>query len=399
MTRLAIPSEGVQLVIIGPTNYVKASRVQRVTINNELPTNDVFELGSASSAGLSQDTPNITVTFSAFEVGIKIFGILAGKDITSFPAGGASITDLGQADVIINIKDAVETDYVKSTHAKKLQVRDLSFSYAVDAESTEDYTLIGSTKRWFKNDVIVDRFTAGGPLVFTLSETPLVLKNGEYLLSVIVDGEYFDEVDAPAGEDEYSIAGTTLTLGTAMASQVLAVYHANPAGDSWADVSDADVPASIKGKDVVISIAANDIPRVQNVTINGNLNVQAVKELGNRDIVGYQRQVPTVEGTITVLDTDTELISLLTTGVLSGAGVYEYSLGESCPTSGVSLTIELRDPCDFIVPYTVMKTVYIDAILPVGESWTSNVNNNASQTWNWKALYNHLVVYSGAMYP
>jgi hypothetical protein len=395
--RLAIPSEDVQLVLVGPVNYFKASRVQRVTVNNDVPTTDIYELGSASLAGTVQDTPNITVTFSVFDVGIEVFGTLTGKSLTAFPVGGASISDLGEADVIVNVQDATLVDYIKSMSAKRLQVRDFAFNYSVDGEATEDYTLIGSEKRWFKNDVIVDRFTVG-TTSFTLTQTPLVLKNGHYAISVILDGVYQEEVTgAPAASGEYRIVGTTLTTYDTRASQLIVVYHANPAGTNWTDVSDTIVPAAVRGRDVEVKISANDIERVQSVTINGNLNVQPVREMSNRTIVGYQKQTPTVEGTITVLDTDLELMSLLTTGVISGVGVYEYNVGESCPSSGVSLTIEILDPCDTTLPYTVLKTVYVDSIIPVGESWTSNVNNNATQTFNWRSTTAHLVVYSGSM--
>ncbi len=43
--RLAIPSEDVQLRIVGPRDQFKASRVQRVTFNSDVPTTDVYELG------------------------------------------------------------------------------------------------------------------------------------------------------------------------------------------------------------------------------------------------------------------------------------------------------------------------------------------------------------------
>jgi hypothetical protein len=395
--RLAIPSKDVQLVLVGPVNYVKASRVQRVTVNNDVPTTDIYQLGSRTIAGTTQDTPNITVTFSVFDVGIKVFGTLAGKSITAFPVGGASITDLGQADVVVNVKDETLEDYIRSMSAKRLQVRDFAFNYSVDGEATEDYTLIGSEKRWFKNDVIVDRFTTG-TTSFTLTQTPLVLKNGNYAVSVILDGVYGTEVTgAPAAAGEYRIVGTTLTTYDTRVSQLLVVYHASPTGTNWTDVSDTEQAVAVRGKDIGIKIAANAIARVQSVTINGTLNVQPVREMTNRAIVGYQSQTPTVEGTITVLDTDSQLISLLTTGTLSGVGVYEYTVGETCPTSGVSLKIEVLDPCDVTLPYTVLKTIYVDSIIPVGESWTSNVNNNATQTFNWRSTTSRLQVYSGAV--
>jgi hypothetical protein len=41
--RLAIPSEDVQLRVVGPANSMKVARVQRVTINNDIPTTDIYE--------------------------------------------------------------------------------------------------------------------------------------------------------------------------------------------------------------------------------------------------------------------------------------------------------------------------------------------------------------------
>lgn len=391
--RLAIPSEDVQLKIVGPYDSFAVSRVQRVNMNTDIPSTDVYELGNNRLAGTAKDTPNITLTFSAFDVGIKVFAVLTGNNPLAYPALGVDISDLGEADAIVYIKDATLSDYVKTAHAKRLQIRDFSFSYSVDGESTEDYTLIGSEKRWFKNDVVVDRF-ATGTTSFTLSQTPVQLKNGNYLLSVVLDGGYLTEVAGAPATGEYSISGTALTTGDSRTAQVLVIYHANPAGTNWSYISDPLPPAAIRGKDVTVSIAANSISRVQSVTINGNLNVQNVKEMGNRAIVGYQRQVPTVDGTITVLDTDTELIDLFTTGSIN-SGDTEFSPGEGCTTSGVSLRVKLLDPCDTTVPYTVLKTVYIPEITIVGDSYASTVNQNATQTFNFKSVDAQCLVFSG----
>jgi len=392
--RLAIPSEDVQLRIVGPANVMKVARVQRVTINNDIPTTDIFELGNSSLAGIAQDTPNVTVTFSVFDVGIRAFSVMTGTDWAAYPAAGVDISELGEADVILDIRDTDADVFIKTAHGKRLQVRDFTFTYSVDGESTEDYTLIGSEKRWFKHEVIVDRFVSG-TTSFALSQTPIQLKNGNDLLSVILDGEYLEEVTAGPGTGEYEVTGTTLTTGDTRTAQVLAIYHAIPGGTTWVDVDDDVQPAAVRGRDVDITIAANGIPRVQSVTINGNLNVQPVREMGSRVVTGYQKQVSTVEGTITVLDTDTELISLFTDGTLSGAGVSEFSSEDICPTSGISLKIEITDPCDTTLPLTVLKTVYLDEITMVGESYTSNVNNNAQQTFNFKSITAHCVVYSG----
>jgi len=393
--RLAIPSKEVQVKLVGPVNSYLAARVQRINFNDDVPSNYIDELGNPLHAGQSNSIPNVTMTISAMDVGIKLFSVLTGTDPQAYPAAGVDISELTEVDAIIYIKSATAADYAKSAHARRLQVRDFTFNYSVDGDSTEEYNLIGSEKRWFKYDVVVDRFTTG-TTSFSLNDTPLQLKNGNYCLSVILDGEYLEEVSGAPATGQYSVSGTTLTTSDSRSDQLLAVYHANPAGTNWSDVSDPQAgPPAIQGKDVDIYILANEIDRVQSITVNGNMNVKDVREMGTRNVVGYQRQVPTVEGTITVLDTDTELIDLLLNGSIN-SGDTEFQIGQGCVESGVELQIKLLDPCDTSVPYTVLKTIYIPDLSVVGEGWSSNVNDNATTTYNWRSVNSQCVIYSGA---
>jgi len=395
--RLAVPSKDLQLRIVGSRDAFSATRVQSLTLSSTQPSTTVDELGNPLHVGEVKDTPEVTLTFSAFDVGIKIFAALTGSDPASYPAGGVGISNLKEIDAVLYVKDVDVADYVKSISGRRLQIRDFKFDYTVDGESKEDYTAIGSERRYLKYDVVVDKFTVG-TTSFTVTQTPVQLKNGRYAISVILDGDYLEEVTGAPATGQYRLVGTTLTTGDARTSQVLVVYHANPAGTNWTDIGDASLPVGIKGRDVDVYIAANSIARVQSVSINGNLNTTPVKELGNRNVVGYQAQVPTVDGTITVLDTDTDLISLLTDGTIAASGgTVEWGPGDECVVSGLALKIELVDPCDTVGAATVLKTVYIPDITIVGDSYTSNVNSNATQTFNWKSVMGNLTVYSGAM--
>jgi hypothetical protein len=362
-------------------------------MDTDVPVTNVDELGSQQHAGTVTDQPNITLTFSAFDVSVKIFSVLTGTDYSSYPAGGVDIESLSEIDAILYVKDASASDYVKSAHARRLQIRDFTYSYSVTGESTEDYTGVGSEKRWFKNDVIVDKFTTG-TTSFSLSETPIQLKNGNWLLSFILDGEYLEEVDSGPATGEYSVSGTTVTTFDSRSSQGLAVYHASPAGDNWSDVGDSSIPAAIRGQDVKITILANDIPRVQSVTINGTLNSTPVREMGNRVVVGYQSQVPTVEGSITVLDTDTELIDLFLNQSIA-SGDTEFELTAACAVSGLDLQITLYDPCDTTISGTPMKTIKVPNLRVTGDSYTINVNENAQQVFNWQSETAQCIVYEG----
>jgi len=394
--RLAIPSKELALTVVGPVNSYKAARIQRVGLDNTVPINDIDELGNARHAGTTLGTATVTLTFQSMDVSTALFGVLTGVS-GAYPVLGRDIQYLGEIDAVLKVKDAVTTQYAKTAHAKRLQIRDFTYNYTVDGEATEEYTAIGSEKRWFKWDVLVDKFVTG-TTTFTLSYMPIQLKNGNKLLSVILDGGYLTESTGVLTTGQYSVLNNVITTFDTRTAQLIAVYHTNTGGAGvWTDVSDAINPAAIRGRDVNVFIGVNGINRVQSVNINGNLRPEAVNELGSRTVIGYQRQVPTVEGQITVLDTDTELIELLTTGQINVSGVVEYTVGDNpCVISGVSLTVKLVDPCDTSVPYTVLKTVYVPSITIAGDNFTSNVNGNAQQVFNWRSTDAQCIVYSGA---
>jgi hypothetical protein len=388
MTRTAVSSKELELFIVGPKESFKASRIQRIGFTTNIPNTVSDELGNSLHAGTSKDTADVTVTFSAFDVGVKIFSVLTGTDYTAYPGAGVDISSLGQMDAILEVKNSTAASYAKSAHARKLQIQSFAYSYSVGGDSTEDYTAVGSSRRWLKYDVVVDKFTTGTG--FTLSKTPLQLLNGNKLLSVIADGVYLTEVSAGATTGQYSVSGTTLTLGVASSSQCLAIYHAN-ASTAWSDITDASMPADIKGRNVPVYISTNNIDRVQSVTINGAMNTTAVKEQGNVDVVGYQSQVPDVTGTLTVLDTDTDLISLLTNGTI-GSGI-EWQPGEGCSTTPLTLKVALRDPC---APTTILKTIFIPSITITNEGYTANVNQNAQIAYQWRSNTGACLIFSGA---
>lgn len=390
---LAIPSKESQLVIVGPKNSFKATRVQRMNLNADIPSTNVDQIGASTHAGVTNDIPNISFSFSAFDTGIKIFSVLTGTDPDAYPAGGVDIINLSEIDAIIYTKDPTAAKYYKSEHGKRLQVRDFSFSYTVDGDATEDYTAVGSERRYLGNDVVVDRFTTG-TTSFTLSRTPKQLRNGNYALSIIVDGVYGKEVTgAPAASGEFRVVGTTLTTYDTRTSQVLAVYHATDKTAVWTDVSDTTMPASVRGKNIPIKIAALSIERVQSVSISGNLNVQPVREMGNVAVVGYQRQVPDVTGTITVLDTDNELVNIFENGTTTTSGIEEWQPGEGCTVSGFPLDVLIYDPCDTA---TLLKTVTIPQVVITSDAYSVNVNGNAGLTFNFKSNTAECIVYEGA---
>jgi hypothetical protein len=395
--RVAIPFKEVKPVIVGAYDAYNAARIQRFDMPVNLPTTDIDELGNRLHAGTVTDLPEVTITFQAMDVSAKLFAALVGQDYTTFT--NADINNLGDLDVIGYIKSATLEDISKSVHVRKSRISSFTWSYSVDGEATEEYTAEGNDKRWFKYDVQAEGFAASGTGPYTLTETPIALKNGDNLISVIVDGIYFTEVASAPSTNQYSLSGLNVTLGTAATSRVVIVYHANPAGTNWSDISDSTIPAAIRGKNIPIKLKANSIPRVQSVTVRGTLPVTRVEEMGSLEAAGYVTQVPSVEVDITVLDTDTQLIALFTTGALNPADV-EFRACEFT-ASGITLEVTLYDPAEScnvpIASGTVMKTIYIPQLTVTSEGHSTNVGGNATQTFTCRSEDAQCIVFKGAI--
>jgi hypothetical protein len=386
-TRVAIPYREVRLKVVGPSDDFIAPRIQSLDIPATLPNTTIDELGNSGHAGIITDIPEVSITFQAFDVSHKLFAYLTGTDPTAYPGGGVDVNNLDYIDAIVEVKSDTTTDIVKAIHARKLKITDFTFTYSVDGESTEEYTAEGSEKRYLKYDVVIDEGTdpiaAGSG--FTLSNTPLTLNNGDELLSCIGDGVWLEE-----GPD-YSVAGTTVTVSAAVNTKILCLYHYDNSA-TWADVSDTVYPAAIRGKNIPITIAANSIPRVQSVTIRGTFPTTRVEEMGNIEVVGYVTDPPEVTGDLTVLDTDFNLVSLLTTGTWGGGAEDEFGVAEYEDQS-LALDIIIKNPADNA---TVLKTVYIPEMRITSDGYSTSVGGQATYTFGFSSNTAECVVYSGA---
>jgi hypothetical protein len=385
--RVAVPFKETKLRIVGPAGDFMASRVQRVDIPANLPTTTINELGNPQHVCVITDIPEVTATFQAFDVAHNIYSYMTGYTPSSFPAAGVDVSNLNYCDLILYVKEANVNEHLKCIHARYLRVTDFTYTYSVDGESTEEYTLAGTDKRYFANDVVVD----SGNLVagdFTLTYTPNTLKNGNELLSMIVDGSWLTE-----GTD-YTVAGTTVTVSGGTTEYALAVYHTQSGVLTWADISDATIPCAIRGKNIPVEIGANHMYRVQSVTIRGTFPNTKIMEMGNTSVVGYITDIPEITGDISVMDTDNEIVSLLTTGSISDADGYgEFGVNEY-EERNLQLDVIIKDPADNT---TVMKTVRIPTMRITSDGTTSNVGGQLTSTFGFASTDAQCIVYSGAV--
>jgi len=384
--RVAVPYKEVKLRIVGPSADFYAHRVQRLDIPANLPNTTINELGNSQHAGVITDIPEITATFQAFDVSHKIFSYLVGEDPDAYPVAGVDVSNLGFCDLIAYVKEASVAEMLKCIHAKYMRITDFTYTYSVDGESTEEYSCAGSEKRYFAYDVVVDSGNLSGG-TFSLTYNPNQLKNNDYLLSCIVDGDWLEE------GAEYSVSGTTVTVSGGTTETILAVYHTQSGVLSWSDISDSTVPVAIRGKNVPVTIGVEHMYRVQSVTIRGTFPNTKVVEMGNISVVGYVVDPPDISGDITVLDTDNEIVALLTTGSKDDSDGYgEYGVSEYEERT-LALEVQLKDPADNT---TIRKTVRIPNMRITSDGTTANVGGQLTQTFSFMSNDAQCIVYSGA---
>jgi len=397
--RPAISFKKISPRIMGALLEYRPARIQRFEVRGNFPTTDILEHGNEELAGTIHDIPDYTVTLSAMDVSIKLFTALTGTDPDAYPGAGVSINALDTVDIIGDVKDESVMDYVKVIHIRKCRPQTLRFTYSVEGQATEEYTFGASTRYLFTHDVVVDVLD-GSSSPQSTTETPEQLREGTYIISCTLDGEYLDEVTAPAATGEYSVSGSDVSFADTGTTLVVA-YKASPAGTNWSWVSDANVPAAISGKDVPVYIYAEDpdsnlsITRVQSINISVNLRTDPIKEMGNSEIVDYVSQIPEVTGDITVLDTDDELVELFSTGDITSVHT-EFRTCDMLTGRNLNLKIRLKDPSDpCSTSGEVLKTIYVPGIELTGESYTSNVGDNMTNTLNFKSSTGNLLVFSG----
>ena len=383
--RVAVPFKDTKLRIVGPSGDFFAHRVQRLDIPVNMPSTTINELGNPKHAGIITDIPEVTATFQAFDVSHKIFSYMTGYDPNDYPAEGVDVDELNYCDLIAYIRQADVAEHLKCIHAKFMRVTDFTFTYSVDGESTEEYSLGGAEKRYFANDVVVDSGNLSGGSC-TLTYAPKQLKNDDWVISMIVDGEWLKE------NENYEVAGNTVTVSGGDTEYYLAVYHTLSGVMAWTDITDTSVPAAIRGKNIPIEIGANHMYRVQSVSIRGTYPNTRIMEMGNVFTVGYIVDPPDITGDITVMDTDNEIVALLTTGNLNSTdgewGVDEYD------SQNLQLDIIIKDPADNA---TVLKTVRIPYMRITSDGTTSNVGGQLSATFAFTSEDAQCVIYSGAV--
>jgi hypothetical protein len=387
--RPRIHSRDIQPQLATPKGLLSVARVQRFDWPMTLPTTTIDELGRKLHVGKTQETPTVTVTVEAFDVSHNTISYLTGYTPATFPASGASITELKNVDVIGQIRDSSALNVVNALYVPRGTITGMDASFGVTANSTVTYTITANSKKELKNPVYYDSFTAAttsGIQALTYTPSWLPVTSG-YIISAFktsTDGStaYLDE-----GTD-FTVTGSNLALiGTTVAAgDVIWVTYSSTQTKTFAALNDTDT-AAIQGKYVPLAISVNNIPRVQTATIKLAYAVETLYEMGGLGKpIGNELGVPNVTGDVSVLKTDNDLINILTGTPAAVETNMEYAL------MTLPLKVQLKDPRNSA---NVLLTYYVPSITVVSESDTSTVNASVMETFSWESTTGEMYVVSG----
>jgi len=303
-----------------------ARRSQGVNKTGDRPATDERELGNESIVGTTFDTPTVTVDVEANLVNAKLISQIANRPSGSTFTDSSLLTMLGNQDVDLEMRQRndARTSFIQSVYVKQAAVASYRLAASTNASATETFNLTSTNKTAFERFVQVDHLavTSGGQTAYTLSATPVPLTKGVSAGNNLISLAYAEVSGSSVyllEGDDYSVAGTSLTIsssaaaGIASGSYVMAAYQRSGSTPSeWDDPFDAKdtfSPAAIRGYyfiPVTITASGND-RRTRGVqSIEATVSFQPTQEVGmGSQQIAAGRQTPAeVTGTITIFSQD-----------------------------------------------------------------------------------------------
>lgn len=390
--RVRIHSRDIQPQIVTPQGKFAAARVQRLDFPLSIPTTNIDELGRKLHVGTTQETPEVSVSFEAFDVSHNTYAYLTGYTPATFPASGVSITEFKPVDVIGQIRNISGGNIVNSIYVKRGIVTGMDATFGVRDNSTVSYTVGANSKKELAYPVFYTGTTAsGGQTAYYLSQTPnwLTRSSGYIINAMWTDVSTGVSLNLNEGTD-FTVSGSTVTLSgitTEAGDVVWFTYSAN--ATTTFEALDDVAPAAIQGKYVPVTISTSNIPRVQGASIRAAFTAESIFEMGGLGKpVGREIGIPDVSGDLSVLKTDNDLINLLT-----GQSTTETETDLEFGKTTLPLKIQLKNPAN---PTQTILTYYVPSITVNAEGDESTVNNSVNETFSWTSTTGELFVASGA---
>jgi len=296
-----------------------------------IPKEKIYELGNYESVATVYDTPELTFTLESFDVSTDTEQLLVDADIEDVLRDGIDLATAKPINIVQNFKPGkkLANPYLAANGVAipYLTIESASYRFGLRENATETFTLRGDSLYYCPGAVYVDQFPgtgqAGQVCVTTHPGYPYTDSNGtRRILAVtagtnrLTEGPDYTVSYGPIVDDA-ATATVTVTEPVAVGETIRVVYHSpDPVTYPQTIHTPATLkPAAVKGKDIDVYIggydpedpegsAANKFTGVQDVTLEWRVTQEEEREFGNPNAVSRDFDVPTVNGTVTILPRD-----------------------------------------------------------------------------------------------
>lgn len=393
--------------IITFAGKTRLGRVQRAEIGANLPNTPVQELGSDKLVGRIFDIPEISVTISAMDVGARTAFQMAGIDWATAASGTyIEAQDIQYVAVSQPFKAAGNSnDVARTLFVPGAKLDRFSLNYSVGGDATEEYSFQGTTTRWLRYDVDTFTTTVAASGVIGGYTGARQLKNGSYVLCVFASGIGYLPQESVVSS---TATGAVLDLDAVPEGTPVTVVFHKDLTDAWdytyeyAHVPPGytpapDQPVGVRGWGIEVSLVASGIGdervyRAQTATIQAQYQTTKIQELGSEEIVGYSDGIPDVTGTLEVMQHDFRLGELLRGDADSDDDDWDPNeLGEG--NWGLRIRLWRRNADR--LNSEPEKTVWLPFLEVTQEQNSSQVGQDARQTFNFASRTNEVYIFKG----
>jgi len=408
-SRVSINFKETAINAINGLGKTRLGRVQRAEIGANLPTTPVQELGSDQIAGRIFDLPEVTVTVSSMDVGVRTKFALAGVDWTAVPSGSSvEAQDIDYVCLEQPFKAARDSDEIVGTlFVPGAKLERFSLNYSVGGDSTEEFSFNATNRYFLKYDVAVASGTVDETGLFTFtSPVARVLKNGSYVLSAFASGLGYLPREAITSSTSTSVTFDTETV--ADDTPVTVMYHADLSNQwdytyefphvAYGATPLPDQPVGVRGWGVEIwlvdtaSGVEDRVYRVQTCTVQGQFPNTRINELGSEEVVGYMDSIPEITGTLELLLHDFKIQKQLSANDVDGDNWTPNDLGDST-NWGLEIRVFRRGVDRNVVGPE--ETIWIPKLDITQEQNNTQVGQDARVTYNFASRSNKIYFYKG----
>lgn len=311
--------------------------------------------------------------------------------------------EYAKVDIAAPVKFRNEDKVERTKYIEDAYVTNIEYSFEVDGQATENYSLSSDNKRWFFNassNVVTDRYYSsdGGENSVSLSQNPGELANGKYMLKVLKNGEELEEgtdFEVTTGEspelndlDELESGDTIMARYTASEG---GTFPDNPIGENNPH---PELAGGLNEGNIELYLSDDSedkVLRVQTCSVSASLDRSELSQLGELKPYSRPLELPVeITTSIEVLDSDMNLFARLCGKDVDS--VNEISLDDLL--KDLDLTVEIyreNDTKREKLPENhpdkfPLKTVKVTNLAPTSEDWNIGVEEDVSQSFEFRSF-------------